>query len=448
MNNQDTEILKNLLNKTFFEAWKLENIDKEKYANYSSLEVQINAKCDLKCSYCYYNRFKDGLYPKEISNSDLVLKNLDMLLNWLEENKLFPRIDPFSGELFAQQVGFQAVEKVLDFYIRNNLNEKDQHYIVIPTNFTFIFSKNRTSQVEYLLQKAKDNKIKFFLSASVDGKYCDNENRPTVSGRQRDDKYYDDVFSFVKKWDCSFHPMIYSHNVEKWIDNFLWFQDMFKKHGLPPWSLYLLEVRNENWTRKQLKEIYKFFRFIVKWFYTNSGITNGSDFIKYAGDVKLANIFSIFYRVGRGTGCSVQSTMQLRLGDLSHSVCHRTSYDPFLFWKFVDDGEKIIDIEAINTPLFVSHQTLDEDNFPVCETCLINSVCTGQCLGSMYETNSSLFYPIPTVCALEHIKIKAIFDECIELNLFQHWYDVTSNPQQNVMRIYYDNYWKENKNGF
>jgi hypothetical protein len=33
MKDQDTEILKNLLNKTFFEAWKLENIDKEKYSN-------------------------------------------------------------------------------------------------------------------------------------------------------------------------------------------------------------------------------------------------------------------------------------------------------------------------------------------------------------------------------------------------------------------------------
>jgi hypothetical protein len=251
--NENDLIVSNLLEKTFFKAWKKENIDKEIYANYSTLEVQVNAKCDLKCKYCYYDKFKDELYPQEISNDNLILNNLEMLLTWLEENNLYPRIEPFSGELFSQNVGFKVVDRLIDFYIKNNMTEKEQHYIVIPTNFTFIFSKNRTKRVEDLLNKAKENNVKLILSASVDGKYVENENRPTISGRIRDDEYYDKTFAFVKKWGFSFHPMIYSNKIEKWIDNFLWFQEMFEKYEIPYWHIYLLEVRNVEWTKTQLK---------------------------------------------------------------------------------------------------------------------------------------------------------------------------------------------------
>jgi len=444
---EENELVKNLLERTFFKAWKLENIDNEKYANYSTLEVQTNARCDLKCTYCYYNKYKDELYPEEISNDNLVLKNLDMLLNWLEENKLYPRIEPFSGELFAQEVGFKTVDKIIDFYIRNNMRIKDQHYIIIPTNFTFIFSKNRTKRVEELLNKAKVNGIKLYLSASVDGKFVENENRPTKSGRLRDDEYYDKVFSFCSKWKFSFHPMIYSNKIEKWIDNFMWFQEMFEKHNIPYWYIYLLEVRNVEWTKKQIKEFYKFFKYVCNYYYLKSGL-KGQDFLNHVTEKKLSNVFSLFYRVGRGTGCSTQSTLQLRLGDLSHSICHRTAYKPHVFWKFITDGNKITDIEAVNAPLFITHQTLDEDNFPVCESCFIKHLCNGQCLGSMYETNSTPFVPIPTVCALEHAKVAAVLDMVIENDLFKYYYDFTCLEKRPAMKIYYDRYWKEKSNGF
>jgi sulfatase maturation enzyme AslB (radical SAM superfamily) len=67
---EEHELVKNFLNRTFFESWKPENRDKDKYGNYNKLEVQINAICNLKCKYCYYTRFGDQIYPKSISNPE------------------------------------------------------------------------------------------------------------------------------------------------------------------------------------------------------------------------------------------------------------------------------------------------------------------------------------------------------------------------------------------
>lgn len=442
METENDKLVKSLLERTFFTAWKRENINKEKFGNYVTLEVQMNAKCDLACKYCYYERYGSELYPLKISGNSLVMKNFEMLLNWLEENQLFPRIEPFSGEIFSQNIGFKLVDRLLDFYIKNDLTSSPQHYVVIPTNATFIFSDKKTKEVENLLNKAKDNNIPMYLSLSVDGKFVENENRPFKSGKLRDDEYYDKLFAFAKKWNFSFHPMIYSNGVEKWIDNFLWFQEMFKKYDIPFFYIYLLEVRNVEWTKQQIKDFYKFMRFICNYYYNFVGIS-GNDFIKYVTEVKLSNIFSLFYRVGRGTGCSVQSAMQLRLGDLTHSICHRAAYKPHNLWKFKTDENKIIGIEALNAPLFLSHQTMDEDNFPMCESCFIKYLCNGQCLGSMNETNGSLFAPIPTVCALEHAKMAAVVDECISLDILKDWYPFVRPEVQETIKIYYDRFWKE-----
>ena len=66
----------------------------------------------------------------------------------------------------------------------------------------------------------------------------------------------------------------------------------------------------------------------------------------------------------------------------------------------------------------------------------------------MYETNSTPFVPIPTVCALEHAKVAAVLDMVIENDLFKYYYDFTCLEKRPAMKIYYDRYWKEKSNGF
>ena len=55
---------------------------------------------------------------------------------------------------------------------------------------------------------------------------------------------------------------------------------------------------------------------------------------------------------------------------------------------------------------------------PYCAECPINELCLGQCLGAQYESNKSLFVPIPTVCALEHAKLITALTKFEEYGVF------------------------------
>jgi len=439
MNKENTDLVKSILDRTFFTAWKDQRYkeDEYKYGNYSSLEIQVTATCDLKCKYCYYTNHGKELYPAKIAKPDLVLKNLDILLDWLSKNKYYPKFEFFSGEPFFQPVGFEALEKLIDWYINEGIGGE----IVVPTNFSFVFSHDRTDKVESLITKGRKNGVDVHLSASIDGKYCD-VNRPFRDGRVRTDEYYDKVFEFAKKWGWSFHPMIYSENIEKWIDNFLWFQEQFDKHDIPWPAIYILEVRNQEWNKTQIKDFYKFTRFLVRWVYHKSGVA-GPDFPSFVSKERSLNLFNLFSTVGRGIGCSIQSSMEVRLGDLTTNLCHRSAYDGLNLFKFIVENDEIIDIEALNYNMMVAMYSADTKNFPWCENCAIKDFCSGQCLGAMYETNGDPFIPIPTVCALEHAKVAAVLDELWDLGLFQYFYDFTD--KKDSMKLYMKYFKGENQ---
>ena len=166
LKKENDDVIKNFLHRTFFSGWKPENIGKEKYLNYRSLEIQVSPACDLKCKYCYYAKYHKDLYPPKISKKSLVLKNLDMLLNWLKENEYYPYFDIFSGELFMQELGWKVLERVVEWQNNNEV----KHRIMIPTNYSFIFDEEKIERLENIMKKS-DKRI--FLSASVDGNFSD-----------------------------------------------------------------------------------------------------------------------------------------------------------------------------------------------------------------------------------------------------------------------------------
>jgi radical SAM protein with 4Fe4S-binding SPASM domain len=245
------------------------------------------------------------------------------------------------------------------------------------------------------------------------------------------------MFKFASKHKFAFHPMIYSENIEKWKDNWLWFQDNFEKYGIPFDCIYLLEVRNNSWNKKQIKEYYKFIRFLVNWTWNKvKDRVSPSKFPLYLFDYKLFNTLNIFSNMLRGVGCSMQSTTQLRLGDLTTSVCHRASYKPHNLWRFVTDDKEIVDIEALNYNLAIAVASMDYKNSPFCNYCTIRDLCPGQCLGSMFETTGDPFMVIPTVCAVEHAKVAAILDELKELNL-AHYFIEWAEDKREAVKVYY-----------
>ncbi|GAI89817.1 unnamed protein product, partial [marine sediment metagenome] len=187
-----------------------------------------------------------------------------------------------------------------------------------------------------------------------------------------------------------------------------------RKFDIPFNSIYLLEIRNAEWTAPQVRTFAEFIRWLVNWTKDLLG-ERTIEFLFRRGFNILSNPLST---VGRGLGCSVQSTLFIRLGDLSLMPCHRTSYPQFIYGNLETDGEKVTGLNIRNPELMMGIYSLVGDNLPFCENCLIKPLCQKGCLGAQYETTGDLFTPIPTVCMLEHGKIIGLARGLIETGLF------------------------------
>jgi len=92
---ENDKLLSSFLDRTFFKTWENQ---KEGLENFRTLELFLNTKCNLKCSYCYLANFGNELYPPELQDDKKVLANLQILLDWLLDRKLAPRLELFAGE--------------------------------------------------------------------------------------------------------------------------------------------------------------------------------------------------------------------------------------------------------------------------------------------------------------------------------------------------------------
>jgi len=403
---ENDRLMQSILRGTFFNAYKTYS-DSLSNLNFKSLEMFISPVCNQSCEYCYLIRYGNGLYPKEIRDNSVILHNVDLLIDWIIKNEYKPKIDVFSGEIFSLPIGFEVLEKI------NRLSDTT---VVIPTNFTFI--PEQAERVKDLMQQYKERGNRLFLSASIDGKYCEG-NRPSKN-KIRDDEYYDKVFEFCYENNFAFHPMIYSHRIECWKENFKWFIDMFKKHGFKGTPLYLLEVRNEEWTDSQIEIFEDFVYWLTDWC-----VRNEKNLFKEGFNI----LSSMLSTIGRGIGCGIQSALYVRMGDLAILPCHRTSYKGLNYGKFIVDGE-IVEIESENIENMVATYSFNADTLPVCESCMIKHVCSHGCLGCQFETVGDMFTPNPKVCQLEHAKVKGFVRALVNLGIYNEIVSQCSKEKQ------------------
>lgn len=421
----------NLMQRNFFTAWKYPN--DPKWQNWRGLEIIPNYDCNLACKYCYVNRYGEQLYPdvENWHNDELILKNNQLLFNWLKKNKYDPKLELFSGEPLVQRVNYQLIDQIL-----NTVGNTNQGPLVIPTNYSWCLSKELIRKVDDLIMRSKDMKMSIALSASIDGKPME-QNRPfkhnvkscgQLSNREwfweykdipdpRDDEFYDRVFKFADKHHYGFHPMIYSDNIDLWIENFDWYQMMLKKHGMHWSNIYLLEVRNQEWSIEQTRKYGEFIEHLIKfaWKQVGEKVSNYMDFMfRGRGFNTLSAALST---TGRGLGCSLQSGLYLRLTDWSLGPCHRQSYDHMNLGKFRIEGEDIVGVDVNNPELWFAELTSSQKSYPYCENCLLRWTCSGGCLGSNYETTGDPFTPPPTMCRLEHQKIYSMAKTYQELGI-------------------------------
>jgi len=344
-----------------------------------SIELMIPGHCNMGCKYCYMK------YNVVEFTEDEILNSIDVLMESLNKEKLkFKCIELFGPELVDLKI--RIIEKIVKYGM-----------VIIPIGERVFDNDDNVKKLIYF-----NKNYNIHYSISMDGKYMES-NRPNID---RNDGYYDKVFSFAKETNAGFHPMIYYDSIENWQSNFLWFISMFNKYNIELNRLYLLEVRNDGWTDDKIKSYSDFIRFLVRYTlgYADNDVNKWYDIFVNGS---CLNIFTnCFNKRYKGLSCSIQNTLNVRLGDLAIFPCHRLQRDVFKIGYF-DNNE----IHGNNVEAFIATKTCDSKLLPYCITCSIKDFCPGQCLGSMYETNKNMFTPILSVCNMYHNKLFAIFDE-------------------------------------
>lgn len=380
------------------------------------LELVFSPKCNLGCTYCYVHKYYGETFPDHLYDAERSIANSRKVLAWMREKRFVCDINIFSGELLAQRAGYDLLDMMVCFYEETEARLRPR-CITVPTNFTFLLRPEATFQVEDFIRRFAQLDIRLFLSASFDGKHME-QNRPYVGDldvpleAQRDDAYYDRVFRFIARHGFGLHPMVYSQGIEHWQENFMWFQEKMAVHGIPWDSLYLLQVRNAEWTEAQNKACYDFVRYLLRYEYERCGGLHA--FLKHYCGTKNGG-FNIgrncFIQTDRGLSCALQTNLCIRASDLSVFPCHRLMYGHHRIGRYVEDEQEVLAFEAENAALGLAAYGCSFRHFPVCINCPMRLFCVGGCLGSQYETTGSLFVPIPSVCQNTYWINKAIVHE-------------------------------------
>lgn len=373
------------------------------------LELIISKVCNTKCSYCYYKNFGELLYPKELEDRNLILENCEKLLKWVNLNDYHPaNIDIFSGEFFNLPYYKDIIDLIVKYV--KPVNASTPVYISIPSNCTFCFSDEKTAEIQELVDtyNKKDSQYRIGVSMSIDGKYLDNDTRALRNGKKYDDEYYDRAFKFAAKNNFAFHPMLGAKGMDRWIDNWEWYISNIVKYfecdEIEAFKrIYLLEVRNPDWTPREMQFLDDFITH-----YTQRAFELCHRNTRMFADVFLhghgGNLYSeVASSIPRGLGCSIQSNLGVRLGDLAIPLCHRTSYDGYIAGRLKLDGASW-DVELENPNVWMLVNSFHSSNTVKCCDCPISEICNKFCIGCNFEVNKDFFVPVDTVCDMELVK--------------------------------------------
>ena len=217
--------------------------------------------------------------------------------------------------------------------------------------------------------------------------------------------------------------MIYSKGIEKQKDNFDWLWDLSFNNEVDPFKfLYLLEVRNKNWTEKEIKEFCNFLRHIYfkVWNHYNGDKEKFLNFLLGLDGTPGFNILSTpIIDIGEKISCSIQTTLHVRVADLSIFPCHRTMYRDLKLGEFIyDKHQEDLIFQGQHLELNMVIPTMSSNNMPRCADCEINELCSKGCLGAQYEVTGDLFTPIPTVCNLKFAQIITLIDCLIKTDMY------------------------------
>lgn len=422
-NNQAASLI---LNK-FLNVWTLPFEEQEKLYPFgtsgklNSLEFFITPYCNQKCNYCYLMKHKEDLYPSNISDNKIILKNLRIFLDYCLEKKYFyiKQVDLFSGEIWGYPFGNQILDIILE-YLDKGIQIK---CLCIPSNCSFCNSKDFLKIIENYILQFKIRHCDLVFSISYDGVVLDNLSRPSLNQNifdKTNEKYIDNIFTFAEKYDFGFHPMISQFGIESQIENYAKWIELIKKYwGTKNFEstygiVMQLETREVGWTDEKIVSYLKWLKFLIdtdiKEYFHNSPKDFCETCLKdgYQGDSRFGGTYMPYSIQSMGpdlAGCDFATNLQLRLGDLAYVPCHRTSYKQFILGHYIVENNHIVDFYSENLPLMNSMYITGLRYKPFCIDCPLLTNCSKNCFGANFEANKELFYPEPSNCNLQKAKV-------------------------------------------
>ena len=389
------------------------------------IELNITPVCNQKCNYCYLVKYGNELYPPEIRGEENILNNLKIFLDYLLTNNIHPfRFDLFSGEIWEMEFG----NKIFDILLEYKLKGLNYGFIMIPSNMSFLTHDSTTKIIQNYINRFRKRDVDLRFSASFDGKYIDTDTRSFRDENKNilksNDEFYDKLFSFCKKNNYGFHPMVGAYKIENWKENYKWFHEMLKKYDLDYKSFIMfLEVRNDYWTQEKINSYLDFLNFSFE--YEISNYFDGDPEKFFDNYIMKLSIYKNYepkfpnFMSKSVPACTIYRSLIVRLGDLGIGPCHRTHYDKFIYGNYIVENNKIVGLKARNVQLANRILLGTMNSIPKCSGCLIRDICPKGCFGAQYEASGEILEPINSVCELEKQKSFFIINKYEELGLME-----------------------------
>lgn len=407
LQQENNNLLKFILNERFFKPWKNQRFtedveeDRKKILNETHLELFLTSTCNQHCEYCYLVKNNEKLYPSSFNDKDLILKNLNILLEWFkQENMFIPTIELFSGEIWHTSYGLEVLEIILK-HVKQGFQTNT---IVIPSNCSFLRNEKQRNLIQRYINNFKKAGINLLFSISVDGKIIEDQSRPLNNlNDHKNDEFYEQMFLFAAHNNFCFHPMVSSNNVQYWIENFQWWEKNMEYYNIPFEALMMLEVRNDDWTAESIEYYNNFMDFLLDHWLSKNSVQRLARILSkgltYNKQPLLGYTPFFIGETENYPACSIATHLTVRLGDLAICPCHRTCYDKYTYGYFNIENDKIVDILANNTAMAIRVLFSNNNLCSLkCDSCLFRDYCLKGCFGAQLETNKDPFIPIKSVC--------------------------------------------------
>lgn len=416
---EDKLLANDILERHFYDNFR----NPEKYSNKKSLEIFLTGACRANCEYCYLKQNLQELYPINLHDEDQIVQNVQLILNWYIKNQFKCNIEIFSADWIATPLA----KKIFNIFYNTF---KDAEYkppaIICPDNMQFLKNNDLTLQVENYIKLMESIGIPLILSASIDGKYCDNYRTPNS------DDYYEKLASFLKQHSFLIHPMISANNAKHQIKNFSWMLNNFGEDIV--YHSTFLEVRNSDWNENSIQDLIQFCDYLVDTIFETMG-QDKLKMLKYVFHIKdFSSIdqkfnhdahnpirlpLNEFFSGHDSIGCSFNLNLSIRAADLVVAPCHRLFYPLLHLGHFNIVNNEIIDFEPKNVSLLAGQRHFKRSCMPICEHCGLIGICIGHCLGSSYEEYGNMMIPQMEVCQMLRSKTAFLIYKYNTMGLFE-----------------------------